>query len=146
MWLVQISNDIIQDSSRYMSKDGRFPLIRLALPSFRSSFGDLLNAQSLYSFYTRSILESVYEQIMWFGRTRDDYINFERTTRASYYLLEQGYQADHERVAKQLIEAEDKIAPALNAVLASKIDAEKSLGDDPDKKIVEYLQYYKILY
>ena len=129
-----------------MSKHRRSPLIKLALPRFRRSFGDLLDNQSLITLYERSLLEAIFEQIMWFGRNRDEYTNFERTSRAAYYFLDQGSKEKYESVAAQLVVTHDKIIPAINNSISAKNSAEKSPDDDPDKKIVEYLQYYKTLY
>jgi hypothetical protein len=129
-----------------MSKYKRSPLIKLALPRFKQSFGDLLRNKSLITVFERNLLQAIFEQIMWFGRNQDDYTNFERTTRAAYHFLDQGNKEKYNSVAGQLIITNDKIIPAINNAISAKNSAEKSPDDDPDKKIIEYLQYYKTLY
>ena len=66
------------------------PIVMLALPQFEHSFGDLLSVRSLMTDFSRSLIEGTFENIMWFGRTTNDYRNFERTARAAYHFLEEG--------------------------------------------------------
>ena len=128
-----------------MSEHKRSPIIKLALPQFRRRFGDLLHSQSSITIFERSLLQAIYEQIMWFGRNQNTYIDFERTARTGYHFLNQGSTQDYDSVVKQMVITNDKIIPAINYAMSAKSKAEQS-PDDSDQEIIEYLQYYKTLY
>ena len=70
-----------------MPQKGQSPIARLALSAFHRTFDDLLNVQSFMTSFSRSLLENIFEMIMLFGRTKDDYDNFERTARVAYMQL-----------------------------------------------------------
>ncbi len=129
-----------------MPQKGQSPIARLALSAFHRTFDDLLNVQSYMTPFNRSLLENIFEMIMWFGRTRGDYDNFERTARVAYHFLEKGSQIKHKLVAQQFYAVVDKITPALNSSKQAQAEANKVPEDNPDARIEKYLAYYKVMY
>jgi len=83
-----------------MPQKGQSPIARLALAGFHRTFDDLLSVQAFMTPFSRSLLENIFEMIMWFGRTKDDYENFERTARVAYLFLENGSHVKHKPVAQ----------------------------------------------
>jgi hypothetical protein len=84
------------------------------MPQFHRTFSDLLSTRALITPSATSLLEGIFENIMWFGRKKQDYDSFERTARSAYHFLEQGSQAKHKAVAQQFALIIDKVIPALN--------------------------------
>jgi len=60
-----------------MPQKGQSPIARLALSQFHRTFDDLLSVQAFVTPFSRSLLENIFEMIMWFGRTKHDYENIE---------------------------------------------------------------------
>jgi len=129
-----------------MPQKGQSPIARLALSQFRRTFDDLLSVQAFITPFSRSLLENIYEMIMWFGRTKHDYENFERTARVAYHFLENGSQVNHKAVVHQFAVIIDKIIPALNNSRQAQAEANQVPEDDADARIGEYLAYYKVMY
>ncbi|MBM3119978.1 MAG: hypothetical protein FJ006_10630 [Chloroflexi bacterium] len=129
-----------------MPQKGHSPIARLALAAFRRTFDDLLSVQSFVTPFSRSLLENIFEMIMWFGRTKDDYDNFERTARVAYLFLENGSQVKHKPVALKFYAVIDKVIPALNNSRQAQAEANQAPKDNPDALIEKYLAYYKVLY
>lgn len=129
-----------------MPQEGQSPIARLALSQFHRSFDDLLSVQAFMTPFSRSLLENVFEMIMWFGRTKHDYENFERTARVAYHFLEDGSQVKHKAVAQQFYAVIDEIIPALNKSRQAQAEANQIPGDNADARIEEYLAYYKVMY
>ena len=59
-----------------MQQPKHSPIVMLALPQFHHSFGDLLNVRALITDFSHSLIEGTFENIMWFGRTQNDYNNW----------------------------------------------------------------------
>jgi len=129
-----------------MPQKGQPPIARLALASFRRTFDDLLSVQSFVTPFSRSLVENIFQMIMWFGRTKDDYDNFERTARVAYLFLEDGSRVKHKPVALQFYAVIDKVIPALNNSRRAQAEANQAPTANPDARIEKYLVYYKILY
>jgi hypothetical protein len=129
-----------------MPQKERSPLSRLALPQFHHSFKDLIGIQAYMTPFSRSLLEYTFEMIMWFGRPKDEYDNFERTARAAYRFLENGCQVDHKSVAQRFYKVIDKIIPALNGSRRAQAEASEIPTEDVDSRIEKYLAYYKVMY
>ncbi len=129
-----------------MPQKGQSPIARLALSQFHRTFDDLLSVQAFMTPFSRSLLENVFEMIMWFGRTKHDYKNFERTARVAYHFLENGSQAKHKAVAQQFYAVIDKIIPALNSSRQAQAEANQIPKDNADARIEKYLAYYKVMY
>lgn len=129
-----------------MPQKGQSPIARLALSAFRRTFDDLLSVQSFMTPFSRSLLENIFEMIMWFGRTKDDYDNFERTARVAYLFLENGSQVKHKPVALQFYAVIDKVIPALNSSRQAQAEANQTPKDNPDARIEKYIAYYKVMY
>jgi len=84
--------------------------------------------------------------IMWFGRTKDDYENFERTARVAYHFLENGSQVKPKSVAQQFYAVIDRVIPALNSSRQAQAEANQVPKDNADARIEKYLAYYKVMY
>ena len=97
-----------------MSQPRHSPIVMLALPQFKHSFGDLFSIRSLITDFSRSLIEGTFENIMWFGRTSNDYRNFERTARAAYHFLEEGNKVKHKDIVQKYALVIDQIMPAWN--------------------------------
>lgn len=122
------------------------PIVMLALPQFQHSFGDLLSIQSLITDFSRSLIDGIFENIMWFGRTGNDYRNFERTARAAYHFLEEGNKTKHKDIVQKYALVADKIIPALNASGEALSEATKVPETEADTRIRKYLEFYKVMY
>ncbi len=129
-----------------MPRKERSPIARIALSQFRRSFDDLLRPQAYLNSFSQYLIEIVVEIVMWFGRPKDDYENFERTARVANYFLEVGTQKKPEAVASKFILVLDKLIPALNISRMAESKAKQVSEDDPDTRIENYLAYYKVLY
>ena len=129
-----------------MPQTRRSPITKFALPQFHKSFDDLLSVQAFITPFSRLLLETIYERIMWFGRTKHDYNVFERTARVAYHFLEDGSKADPKAVAKQFYAVINKVIPALNESCRAQIEAEQIPKDNADDQIEKYLNYYKVMY
>jgi len=129
-----------------MPQKGQSPIARLALSAFHRTFDDLLNVQSFMTPFSRSLIENIFEMIMWFGRTKGDYDNFERTARVTYLFLENGSQVKHRPVAQQFYAVINKVIPALNSSRQAQAEANQMPKDNPDARIEKYLAYYKVMY
>lgn len=129
-----------------MPQKEQSPIARLALSQFHRSFDDLLSVQALITPFSRSLLEAIFEMIMWFGRTKHDYENFERSARVAYHFLENGSQLKHKAVAQQFSAVIDKIIPALNNSRQAQTEATQVPEDNADARIEKYLTYYKVMY
>lgn len=129
-----------------MSQKERSPIARLALSQFHHGFADLLSIRASITPFDRSLLEGIFENIMWFGRKKHDYENFERTARSAYHFLEQGSQVKHKAVAQQFALIIDKVIPALNNSGKARNEAIQVPEDDADTRIKKYLEYYKVMY
>jgi hypothetical protein len=124
----------------------RSPIARFALPQFQRTFDDLISLQAFITPFSRSLLENIFEMIMWFGRTKDDYENFERTARVAYHFLENGSQVNHKSIAEVLYAVIDRIIPALNSSRQDQAEANQIPADNADARIEAYLKYYKVTY
>ena len=129
-----------------MPQKGQSPIARLALARFHRTFDDLLSVQAFMTPFSRSLLENIFEMIMWFGRTKDDYENFERTARVAYHFLENGSQVKHKPVAQQFYAVIDRVIPALNSSRQAQAEANQVPKDNADARIEKYLAYYKVMY
>lgn len=129
-----------------MSPKEHSPLVKLSLSYFHQSFGDLLSVRALISDFTRSLIEGLFERITWFGRTKQDYQNFERTARASYSFLEQGNKVKHKDIAQQFALVIDEIIPASNDSAKAGSEASQEPESNPDSRIKKYLEFYKVMY
>ena len=129
-----------------MPQKEQSPIARLALSQFHRTFDDLLSVQAFITSFSRSLLENIFEMIMWFGRTKHDYENFERTARVAYHFLENGSQAKHKAIAQQFYAVIDKIIPALNNGRQAQAEANQIPKDNADARIEKYLAYYKVMY
>lgn len=129
-----------------MSQSRRSPISKLALNYFHHSFGDLLSIRALITEFDHSLLEGIFERILWFGRTKHDYDNFERTARAAHNFLEKGNQVKHKAVAQQFALVIDKIIPALNDSGKAGNEAAQVPEVDADSRIKKYLEFYKVMY
>jgi hypothetical protein len=129
-----------------MPQTRRSPITKLALPQFYGSFGDLLSIQAFLTPFSRLLLETIFERVMWFGRTRHDYKIFEMTARVAYHFLENGSKANHKAVAKQFYAVINKVIPALNNSCRAQTEANQTPEDDADARIEKYLAYYKVMY
>jgi len=129
-----------------MTQKGRSPLSKLALSQFNHSFGDLLSIRAVMSFFDRTLLEAIFEMIMWFGRPASDYVNFERSARAAYHFLEKGNQIKPKDIALRFYLVIDKVTPALNKSILARKEAERVPECDADTRIKKYLEYYKVMY
>lgn len=129
-----------------MPQKGQSPIARLALSQFHRSFHDLIHIQAFMPPFSRSLLENIFEMIMWFGRTKDDYENFEWTARVAYNLLENGSQVKHESVAKQFYAVINRVIPAINISRQAQAEANQVPEDNADARIEKYLTYYKVMY
>jgi len=116
------------------------------LPQFHDSFDDLLGVQAFITPFSRLLLETIFERIMWFGRTKHDYNVFERTARVAYHFLENGSKANHKAVAKQFYAVINEVVPALNDSCRAQIEADQIPKDNADDRIEKYLTYYKAMY
>ena len=122
------------------------PITKFALPKFHNDFGDLLSIQAFITPFSRLLLETIFERIMWFDRTRHDYDIFERTARVAYHSLENGSKTNHKAVAKQFYSVINKVILALNNSCRAQIEANQTPEDDTDARIENYLTYYKVMY
>ncbi len=122
------------------------PIVMLALPQFHQSFGDLLSTRCFITDFTRSLIEGTFENIMWFGRTGDDYKNFERTACAAYHFLEEGNKTKHKDIVQKYALVTDKIIPALNHSGRALSEARRVPETDADTRIRKYLESYKVMY
>lgn len=129
-----------------MSQREHSPLVKLSLIYFHQSFGDLLSVRALISDFTRSLIEGLFERITWFGRTKQDYQNFERTARACYSFLEQGEKVKPKDIAQQFALIVEKIIPASNDSAKAGSEAAQLPDSDPDSQIIKYLEFYKVMY
>jgi hypothetical protein len=129
-----------------MPQTRRSPITRFALPQFHDSFDDLLSVQAFITPFSRLLLETIFERIMWFGRTKHDYNVFERTARVAYHFLESGSKANHKAVAKQFYAVINKVVPALNDSCRAQIEANQIPKDNADNRIEKYLMYYKAMH
>ena len=55
-----------------MPRPQHSPIALLAFPQFQRSFADLLSSSALMTDFTRSLIDGIFENIMWFGRTGKD--------------------------------------------------------------------------
>ena len=129
-----------------MSQNEHLPLVKLALNYFHHSFGDLLSIRALMTEFDYSLIKGIFERILCFGRTKNDYDNFERTARAAYSFLEQGNRVKHKAVAQQFALVIDKIIPALNDSGKAGSEAAQVPEVDADSRIKKYLEFYKVMY
>ena len=129
-----------------MPQTRRSPITRFALPKFHESFHGLLSVQAFITPFSRLLLETIYERIMWFGRTKHDYNVFEKTARVAYHFLEDGGKADPKAVAKQFYAVINKVIPALNDSCRAQIEVDQIPKNDADGQIEKYLNYYKVMY
>jgi len=129
-----------------MRHSQRSPLSHLALSQFGKSFGDLIKAKTTITLWDDVILKTIFEAIMWFGRTKQDYVNFERSARAAYYFIKQGNQANPREIARLFYSIVNEIVPAFNDCRQAANEAERVAASDADAKIRKYLDYYKVMY
>lgn len=129
-----------------MTQNRHPPTVELAMTRFRQSFGDLLSVQALITPFTEYLIKGTFENIMWFGRTKHDYENFERTARSAYYFLEQGSHIKHKDVAQKFALIIDRVILAINSSGHAGSEAKKVPKDDADTRIKQYLEYYKVMY
>ena len=129
-----------------MQQPKHSPIVMLALPQFHHSFGDLLSIRSLITDFSRSLIEGTFENIMWFGRTKNDYQNFERTARTAYHFLEEGNKTKHKDIVQMFALVIDKIIPALNDSGGVLSEATKVPETEADTRIRKYLEFYKVMY
>lgn len=122
------------------------PTVELAMTRFRQSFGDLLSAQALITPFTEHLIKGTFTNITWFGRTKHDYENFERTARSAYYFLEQGSHIRHKDVAQKFALIIDRVILAINSSGEAGSKAKKVPEGDPVNRIKQYLEYYKVMY
>lgn len=129
-----------------MPRPQRSPIALLAFTRFQRSFGDLLNSNALITDFSRSLIDGIFENIMWFGRTDKDYKHFERTARAAYHFLQEGNKAKPKEIAQIYSLIVDKIIPAFNNSGVALSEAQKVPPEDPDNRIRKYLESYKVMY
>ncbi|MDO8578476.1 MAG: hypothetical protein Q7R50_04780 [Dehalococcoidales bacterium] len=129
-----------------MSRPHHSPIVLLAFPQFQQEFADLLNRNALVTDFSRSLIESIFENVMWFGRTDKDYREFVRTARASYHFLIEGSKTKPKEVAQQYSLIIDNIIPSINSCRLALSEAEDVPVNDPDNKIRKYLASYKVMY
>jgi hypothetical protein len=129
-----------------MPQKGQSPIARLALSQFHRTFDDLLSVQAFITPFSHSLLENIFEMVMWFGRTKDDYEDFERTARVAYHFLENGSQVNHKSVAQKFYAVIDRVIPALNSSRQAQAEANQIPEDNADARIEEHLKYYKVMY
>ena len=118
-----------------MSRPQRSPIVLLAFPQFQRSFGDFLNSNALITDFTRSLIDGIFENIMWFGRTDKDYKHFERTACAAYHFLQEGNKTKPKEIFQQYSLIADNIIPALNNSGLALSEAKKVPSEDPDNRI-----------
>ncbi len=121
-------------------------IARLALPEFNRTFHDLLGFRAFVTPFSRSILEDIFETILWFGRTRDDFEEFERTARVTYSFLDSGAQVNQELIAQNFYAVIDRVIPALNTSRAAKAEVDQVPKNNADALIETNLAYYKVMY
>ncbi|MBI2831231.1 MAG: hypothetical protein HYX79_03135 [Chloroflexi bacterium] len=129
-----------------MPRPHHSPIVLLAFPQFRHEFADLLNSNALVTNFTRSLIESTFENVMWFGRTSKDYREFVRTARAAYHFLVEGNKTKPKEIAKQYSLIVDNIIPSINNSGLALSEAKNVSSNDPDNKIRKYLASYKVMY
>ncbi len=129
-----------------MTQNRHPPTVELAMTRFRQSFGDLLSVQALITPFAEYLIKGTFENIMWFGRTKQDYENFERTARAAYHFLEQGSRVRHKDVAQKFALIINRVILAINSSGEAGSEAKKVPEDDADTRIKQYLEYYKVMY
>ncbi len=129
-----------------MSQPRHSPIVMLALPQFKHSFGDLLSVRALITDFSRSLIEGTFESVMWFGRTSNDYRNFERTARAAYHFLEEGTKVRHKDIVQKYALVIDQIMPAWNNSGEALNEAIQIPETEADTRIRKYLEFYKVMY
>jgi hypothetical protein len=129
-----------------MESNIRSPLVKLALPQFKRTFSDLFSIRATILPFDRVLIEAIFEQIMWFGREKRDYNDFEKTARTSYFFLDQGSQTKYSAVAQEFLKVMEQIVPAYNRSLAAFNTARSLVKDNLDGQIKDYLDYYKTMY
>lgn len=129
-----------------MPQKGHSPLTLLALPQFHSSFKDLLSVRVDITDFDRNLIEAIFEMVMWFGRPKHDYDNFEKSARAAYYFLEKGNQVKPKDIAQRFYAVINKVTPAINSAIFAHKEAEQVPKNDTDSRILRYLEYYKVMY
>lgn len=129
-----------------MQQPQHSPIVMLALPQFKHTFGDLLSIRSLITDFSRSLIEGIFENIMWFGRTSNDYRNFERTARAAYHFLEEGSKVKHKDIVQKYALVADQIMPAWNNSGEALNEAIRVPETEADTRIRKYLEFYKVMY
>ncbi len=129
-----------------MPKPRHSPIAMLAFPQFQHDFGDLLNSNALITDFTRSLIDGIFENIMWFDRTNTDHKQFERTARAAYHFLQEGNKTKPKEIAQQYSLIVDNIIPALNNSGLTLSEAKNVPSEDPDNRIRKYLESYKVMY
>jgi hypothetical protein len=121
------------------------PLVEIAPLRFRSSFGDLISVHAVSTHFDQSLLNYIYEKVMWFGRPEADYTDFERSARAAYHFLNEGAQIKPKEVARQFYLVIERVQLAINRAIFAQGEAKQVPTDDVDAQIREYLEYYKVL-
>jgi hypothetical protein len=129
-----------------MPMNRRPPIAAIAMSEFQRSFPDLISVVAQVIPFDKTLIEEIYERVLWFGRTEEDYKSFEKTARVAYSFLNQGSLTKYTDVAQQFLRVVNDITPALNRSLESSNEATKVAKDDFDTRIKNYLVYYKTMY
>jgi hypothetical protein len=122
------------------------PIVKLALPRFYNSFHDLISIKHSMTPFDISLIESTFGNILWFGRSKKDYTNFERTARSAFHFLEEGNRVNHKSVALFFTSMIDKVIPAFNNSGKAGSEAKQVPEKDKDTQIKKYFDYYKVMY
>ena len=129
-----------------MPRPHHSPIAMLAFPQFQREFGDLLNSNALITDFTRSLIDGIFENIMWFDRTNQDYKQFVRTARAAYHFLLEGNKTKPKEIAQKYSLIVDHIIPSINNSGLALSEAKNVPSEDPDNQIRKYLESYKVMY
>ncbi|MFC1924596.1 hypothetical protein ACFLXA_04460 [Chloroflexota bacterium] len=122
------------------------PIALFAFPRFQRDFGKLINSNALLTDFTLALIDAIFEDIMWFGRTKKDYTQFERTAHAAYHFLQEGNNIDPKAIAHQYSLIADKIIHSLNNSRLALSEAKNVSSENPDNHIRKYLGAYKVMY
>jgi len=121
------------------------PLVEIAPLRFRSSFGDLISVNAISTHFDQTLLNYIFEKVMWFGRPEADYTDFERSARAAYHFLNEGAQIKPKEVARQFYLVIERVQLAINRAIFAQGEAKQLPADDVDGQIRKHLEYYKVL-
>jgi hypothetical protein len=121
------------------------PLVEIAPLRFRYSFGDLISVNAISTYFDQTLLNYIFEKVMWFGRPESNYTEFEQSARAAYQFLKEGAQIKPKEVANQFYFVIERVQLAINKAILAQGKAKNVPPNDVDNQIQEHLAYYKVL-